>query len=133
MVNQATRPHKKTVDLVICVHLLDCIEDTTDYIMPAWRLTSRENNAYVNFVRCLFVTRNKFYKRHAISVREQFLDFVLITYTLSRLAFLYLYGTLKTLWKLRLILSTSLLQKTHFHFSCIFCLVIYFLVQKYAI
>ena len=120
MVNKTTRTHKETIELVLWIELLNCIEDTTDYVVSTRSLTTRKDDTYVHLLASSFLTRNELDKRHSVSVREHFLDFFLIAYTLCWLAFFYLNGTLKTLWQFWLISSSLSLQKTCFHCYNIF-------------
>ena len=55
------------------------------------------------------------YDRHTIGVREQLLDFLLVTDTLSGLTLLQFYCTLESLRQLRLISGSCQLQCTFFH------------------
>ena len=120
MVNKTTRTHKEAIDLVLWVELLDSVEDTTDYVVSTRSLTTRKDDTYVHLLSYSLFTWNELDKRHSVGVREHFLDFFLIAYTLCWLAFFYLNGTLKTLWQFWLISSSLSLQKTFFHFYNIF-------------
>ena len=115
VINQTTRTHEETVDLVVGVHLLHGIEDTANDVVTTRSLTTGKDDTDVHLTCCLFVTGDKLDERHSISVGEKLLDFFLITYALGRLSLLYFYGTLQTLGELGLVLCTCFLQKTCLH------------------
>ena len=115
VVNEAARTHQETIDLVVLVHLLHGIVDTTDDVVAARSLSAREDDAHVHLVGGFLVTRHEFYQRHSVCVREKLLDLFLVTYALCRLAFLDFNGTLQAPGELGLILRACLLQKTCLH------------------
>ena len=117
MVDQTTGSHEESIELILRIHFLDGIKKATNNIVTARSLTTGENNPDVHLLCVFLVTLYKFYKRHTIRIGEEFLDFFLITNTLSRFSFYNLNSTLKALGKFRLISSTLLLQKTDFHFA----------------
>ena len=115
MVYQTARTQDETIKTVLGVQLLDLVEETGNHVVSARSLTTRENDTYVHLRVVSLCSRYKLYDRHTVGIREQLLDFFLITNTLSGLTFLNLYCSLKRLRQLRLISGSRHLQCTFFH------------------
>jgi len=110
VIDQSARTHEESVNLVVGVLTLHSIENTANHIVSARSLTAGKNDTHILLHANLLITRHKLYDRHAVCVREQTLDFILITNTLCQFTFFYLYSSYQTLGKFRLILQTSFLQ-----------------------
>ena len=80
MVNETTRTEDETIELVSWVERLHTVEETRNHVVTARSLTTREDNTYVESRKFLSLTCLECNNRHSISVREQRLDFILITY-----------------------------------------------------
>ena len=94
MVYQTARTEDETIETVLGVEFLNLVEQTGNHVVTARSLTTTEDNTHVHLGGVGFGSRLKLHNRHTVSVGEQLLDFVLISYTLGRLTFLNLYCTL---------------------------------------
>ena len=115
MVYETTRAEDETVETVLGVELLDLVEKTCDDVVTTRSLTTAKDNTHIHLLRVGLGSGLKLYDGHTIGIGEEFLDFLLITYTLSGLTFLNLHSTLKRLGELRLISGSGELQCTFFH------------------
>ncbi|CCZ15381.1 unknown [Prevotella sp. CAG:487] len=77
--------------------------------MSAGSLSSAKNHAHIHLFLQSILGCNKLYERHAISIREKFLDFLLIVDTLRRSSFHNLYRTLKCFRQFRFVSSSFFL------------------------
>ena len=115
VVNQSARPHEESVQSIVWIEFFQLIEQTRNHIMSSRCLSTGENHTHIDGFRFRFVSRNEFHERHSVSIREKFLNIILIVYTLCRLSFFNLYCTLECFRQFGLIACSLLLQCTNFH------------------
>ena len=110
MVNKTARAKNEAIELVGRIERLHTIEQAGNHVVTTRSLTTREDDTHVEGFESNGLAWFESDDRHAVSVGEQFLNFSLIAYRLSGGTFNSLHWTLKCLWKLGLISSTSLLK-----------------------
>ena len=134
MVNETAGAHQEAIEFAVLVEGLNTIIQTTDNIMTTRSLTTAEDDAYIDWFEGRLFASLESNNRHAISIGEHSLDFVLITYALSCSAFHCYNRTLQGLGELRLVGSTSLLKCTFLHIFLVYKLFIRlftFRMQRY--
>ena len=87
MIYETTRTKNETIEFVSWVERLHSVEQTRDDIMSTRSLTTAEDDTYVERLERFLFTCFELNDRHAVSVREQCLDFFLIANRLSWLTF----------------------------------------------
>ena len=123
VIHESAGPHEESVQTVVGVEPFHLVEESGDDVMSAGSLSAAQNDTHVDGFSRGFVARNKFHKRHAVCMGEEFFDFFLIVYTLCGGTFTGLNCTLKCFRKFGLVGSSRFLQCTFFHFvlNCFVC------------
>ena len=115
VVYKSARTHKETVKAVIGVQAFHLVEQARNHVVTARCLSAAKYNAHVYFFRRHFVALYELNQGHSVCVGEQFLNLILIVYTLCRSALAHFHCTLKCLWQFGLVRSSRFLQCTFFH------------------
>ena len=106
MVYQTARAQDKAIQLVGRIEFLDSVEQAGDDIVSARSLAARKDDTHVHGSKFLGFAFHQLQQRHSVRVGEQFLNFFLVSYRLSRFAFLYLNGAQQRFRQFRLISSS---------------------------
>ena len=80
MLNQAAGAAQKTIELILRIEIFQAIKKATNNVMTTRGLTTRKNHANVHRLEILFFALNHLDDGHSIRVREECLDFFLISY-----------------------------------------------------
>ena len=115
VVYKSARTHKETVKAIIGVQAFHLVEQARNHVMSTWCLSAAKNNAHIDFFRRHFIALYELNQGHSVCVGEQFLNLILIVYTLCWSALAHFHCTLKCLWQFGLIGSSRFLQCTFFH------------------
>ena len=80
VIYETTRTENETIKFVSWVESLYTIEKTRNHVVTTRSLTTREDNTYIERREFLSLTSFESDDRHSVCIREQCLDFILITY-----------------------------------------------------
>ena len=80
VINETTRTEDEAIELVSWVERLHAVEETRDNVVTARSLTARKDNTYVESREFLSLASLESNNRHTVCVREESLDFFLVTY-----------------------------------------------------
>ena len=80
VINETARTEDEAIELVSWVERLHAVEETRNHVVTARSLTARKDNTYVESREFLSLASLESNNRHSVCVREESLDFFLVTY-----------------------------------------------------
>ncbi len=115
MIDQTAGTQDEAKQAIGWIQLLDGIEKTCNHVVATRSLTTTQDDAHIHRLAGCLLSRNKLNEGHAVGIREQSLDFLLIVNTLGRSAFFHVYGAFQSCRQLRLVGCSCYLQCTFSH------------------